>query len=119
MEPFPDEWELLALFATPPSLLDPEVPWRYNRLTFASVRGRDRIECVLEPGYGDVKFTWWHGAEQRLQLDLHWVRGLTVSTGGGRDALTLTFHNPQLLPLEIQLTPFIACTWGTTTQRSE
>ena len=38
MDPFPEEWELLALFESEPTLPISDVPWFYNRLTFQTKR---------------------------------------------------------------------------------
>jgi hypothetical protein len=43
MKPFPDEWKLLDLFEVEPRLLDPDVPWAYNEMTFETVRGSARL----------------------------------------------------------------------------
>ena len=48
MDPFPEEWELLALFEKEPVILDPEIPWRYNRLTFEIQRGGDKFHCAVD-----------------------------------------------------------------------
>jgi prepilin-type processing-associated H-X9-DG protein len=116
MNPFPNEWELLALFECEPVILDPNVPWAYNHLTFTSQRGQDSIVCVIEPGYSVVNFTWRYWRDVRVHLDLHWVQGIVIETGGGRDAMNLTFLDGHLRPLTLQLKPHISCIWGTNTE---
>ena len=114
MDPFPDEWQLLSLFETDPRILDPEVPWTFNHLAFETTRGADRIRCVIEPGYEQLDFTWWHNQSRHLALELHWVSGLTVVTGGGNDYMVALFRDHHLAELRLQLRPTIECSWGTT-----
>jgi hypothetical protein len=115
MKPFPDQYELLSLFESDPVLTDAKVPWAYNHLTFTRTIGESRIECEIEPGYETLKFRWvQHGAEV-MDLDLHWVSGLTVECDGGREALVAHFRERSgLLPLRIQFAPSIRVSWGTT-----
>ena len=116
MEPFPEKWELLSLFETEPTILAPGVPWVYNNLTFETTRGSDRILCLIEPGYECLNFTWWHNQTKHLALELHWVSGLTVVTGGGNDYLVATFRDQHLSQLRLQIRPAIECEWGTTNE---
>ena len=116
MEPFPEEWELLSVFEVEPQILDPGVPWAYNNLTFESTRGSNRILCVIEPGYERLEFTWWNNEAKHLTLNLHWVSGLTVRSGGGCDCLIASFRDPCLSPLRLQLKPTIECEWGTSNE---
>jgi len=116
MNPFPDDWELLALFESEPQISDRDVPWFYNCLTFETTRGTDHIRCKIEPGYEKFKLNWWQGRDERLTLELSWVRALRVVTGGGKDYLVLSFRDPHLLDLEFHLKPTIRLRWGTSNE---
>src|SRR3954464_324442 len=100
MNPFPEEWELLALFESEPTIADRDVPWFYNRLTFETKRGGDEIRCEIEPGYEILNIIWWRDGKEKMKLELHWVRGLRVVTGGGLDYLVATFRDQFLCDLE-------------------
>ena len=113
MDPFPEEWELLALFETEPTISDRDVPWFYNRITFETTRGNDHVRCWIEPGYESLEITWWQGRAEKMTLELHWVRSLRVVTGGGIDYLVASFRDPSLLDLEFHLKPEIKLRWGT------
>ena len=115
MDPFPEEWELLAFFESEPVILDPGIPWRYNELRFETRRGGDTFHCVIVGDYGRIKFQWWYRDELRVDLNLNWVRGMTIANGGGRDAMTLSFRDAYLLDLELQLRPHVCIQWGTDT----
>lgn len=116
MDPFPKEWELLALFESEPSIADRDVPWCYNVLTFETTRGSDRVCCEIEAGYEKIRLNWWHGQEQRLSLDLNWVSALRVITGGGKDYFVASFRDPHLLDLEFHLRPTICLRWATSVE---
>jgi hypothetical protein len=116
MNPFPDEWELLALFEAEPTISDRDVPWSYNCLTFETTRGDDHIRCKIEPGYETLDITWWQGSAEKMTLELHWVNGLRVVTGGGIDYLVASFRDQWLHDLEFHLKPQIKLRWGTATE---
>ncbi len=113
MNPFPEEWELFALFETEPTVVDRGVPWEYNTLIFETTRDQNHVRCEIEPGYEKLKLVWWNGSEERLTLQLNWVRGLRVVSGAGKDYLVATFRDPHLLDLEFHLKPTICLRWGT------
>lgn len=113
MNTFPEEWELLALFEVEPTITDRDVPWYYNRLTFETTRGDDHIRCEIEPGYEKLNIVWWRGAKEKMTLELNWVNGLRVVTGGGTDYLVASFREKHLLDLEFHLKPEVRLRWGT------
>jgi hypothetical protein len=98
---------LLALFEVEPIVADRGVPWLYNHMVFETTRIADRIRCEIEPGYEQIKIVWWHEERENMTLDLHWVRGLRVITGGGIDYMIASFRNPYLGDLEFHLKPEI------------
>ncbi len=114
MNPFPQDWELLALFESEPTLTDRDVPWFYGRLSFETTRGDHHIRCDIEPGNEILELRWWRGRHEIVALDLHWVRGLRVITGGGRDCLVAMFRDPHLADLKFQLKPTVTLRWATT-----
>ena len=115
MEPFPEEWQLLSIFETEPMLTDADMPWAYNRLIFDSQRGDDSIHCEIEPSYERLQIVWQRNGVDVVNLDLHWVRGMTIESGNGVERLTAEFRNAYLLPLEFQLKPTISVKWATDT----
>jgi hypothetical protein len=115
IEPFPQDWQLIGLFECEPSLLDPGVPWVYNRLRFLSVRDQERIECEIEPASEIVEIRWWQSGLLRLHLDLRWVRSLVVEESSEREALVAEFRYGRgfVYPLVLQLRPNVSVSWGT------
>jgi hypothetical protein len=115
IEPFPQDWQLIGLFECEPSLLDPDVPWVYNRLRFLTERGPDRVECEIEPASEIVEVRWWQSGLLRLHLDLRWVRSLAVEEGPVHEALVAEFRYGRgfVNPLVLQLRPHVSVSWGT------
>ncbi len=116
MNPFPEEWELLALFESEPTITDRDVPWSYNRLTFETKRGADEIRCEIEPGHEILNINWWHDGKEKLKLELYWVDGLRVVRGGGIDYLIARFRDQYSCDLEFHLKPEIHMRWATSTE---
>jgi hypothetical protein len=112
MNPFPEEWELLALFESEPTVTDRDVPRFYNRLTFETERGPDQVRCEIEPGYGILNIGWWHEGKEKMTLELQTVSGLKIVTGGGTDYLIAMFCNRCLWDLEFYLKPGIRLRWA-------
>jgi hypothetical protein len=116
MNPFPEEWELLALFEAEPIVIDRDVPRFYNRLIYETARGANIVRCEIEPGYEKLTLTCWRDSETWLSLDLSWVSGLRVVTGAGKDYLIASFRDPNLCDLEFHLKPVVCLRWGTSSQ---
>jgi hypothetical protein len=114
MKPFPDQYELIALFESEPAVTDAGVPWAYNHLAFKRTVGDSRIECEIEPGYQELRFRWFQRDAQLVDLDLHWVSGLTIESEKGREILVAHFRERSgLMPLRIQISPTVHVAWGT------
>ena len=116
MDPFPEEWELLSLFESEPTVTDCGVPWYYNCLVFDTIRGDDRVQCEIEPCYRRLKLRWWQAQKPLISLELNWVRSLRVVTGDGTDMLVVSFLDSHLLDLEFQLKPTICLRWATSSE---
>jgi hypothetical protein len=114
MTPFPPEHELIGLFESEPILTDKNVPWAYNHLTFMRTIGENTLHCEIEPGYETLKFLLVQRDVELVNLDLHWVSGITVETKPGMEALIVHYRNRAgLLPLRIQFRPTVHVAWGT------
>jgi hypothetical protein len=112
MNPFPNEIDLIQLFATEPELLEEGVPWAYNTLRFTTARGSDRVTCKLVPGYGELGFTWDRDGDRLLTIHLSEVSGLSCELSHATDALTVLLKGKNLGELRIQLRPRVEVQWG-------
>jgi hypothetical protein len=106
------------LFEVEPTVLDRDVPWAYNTLTFDTTRGEDRVVCEIQPGYGALRVCWSRKGADLVRLDLRRVTGLAVERAGGREVLIGTFDGNRLRPMRLQLRPAIQLSWGTTDEPS-
>jgi hypothetical protein len=113
MDPFPEEHELLWLFACEPELTDADLPWCYNSLRFKRTIGNDVIECEIVPALEELDLRWRQRGVEVMHLDLCRVSGLQVRVERGHDTLIATFpEKTHLYPLEVRLTPSVFVSWG-------
>jgi len=106
LKPFPEPHDLIAFFEVEPRVLDPGVPWAYNHLEFEVTRGADRINCVIEPGYGVLRVRWSRSADELAFLDFNTVRGLNLEESPTGQVLTATFdESSELTSVRIRLRP--------------
>ncbi len=114
MDPFPEQHDLISIFETEPEVLDPDVPWFYNRLTFVTHRGSDKVTCVIEPASRILQIDWSRNGERMVTLDLNWVESLEVVTEQPVETLTARFDpNVPLESCVLQLKPSVYVRWGT------
>lgn len=110
----PPEHELLELFEAEPVVLEPGMPWVYNSLTFTTQRGQDDVRCVLVPGYSEIELTWTRDGRVLVQLSVEHVEAVRAETDGSGERLVATFNEKaMLLPLILNLKPFVSVQWGT------
>src|SRR5205807_3947798 len=112
MKPFPEDHELVGFFEAEPKLTDRDVPWFYNRLTFATVRGHDRIVCDIEPGYGELVVSWDRSGKSVGRFSLSEVASLHVTSTGGEEFLVAKFRRNGLLDFKLYLKPYVQIEWG-------
>jgi hypothetical protein len=113
MDPFPALHDLVALFEAEPAYTDPGVPAVYNRLTFVTDRGADRVRCEIEPANGRVAFAWERGGVEVARGEFDDVAALRVEAERGREALVAELRTPAARPVRLQLRPAIHLSWGT------
>jgi hypothetical protein len=118
IDPFPQDWQLIGFFGCEPTLLDPGIPWVYNRVTFQTERNGELVVCEIEPASEIMDITWSQSGKVRLELKLSWVRSLAVVESAATEALVAEFRygGQYLLPLRLQLRPSVMVTWGTSAQ---
>jgi hypothetical protein len=112
----PPEHELLELFEVEPALRDQRIPWAYNTVTFTTQRGPDEVCCVLEPGFSEMELTWTRESRVVVQLRVGRVEAVRVETDSWGERFVAVFNEKaELLPLIVQLKPFVSVKWGTRT----
>lgn len=68
MKEFPEDYELLSFFETEPEVLDKEMKWYYNTLTFSIERSDEKVTVYISPAYGEIEIFW----ERNDVLMIHW-----------------------------------------------
>lgn len=112
MEPFPQDSDLRDLFGGDPLLLDPNLPWVRNVLSFESAVGPDTIECVIEPAYQTLTLRWIRRDRELVYLDLERVAGIEVDRYRGRASLIVRFDPATSRgQVRIQIRPAVHVTW--------
>lgn len=113
MEEFPELYELLGFFESEPEITDRDVPIHYNRLTYRTVRGDNKIYCAIEPAYGQIVLIWENAEASVASLTLEQVSGLRVVSERGTEKIVAHFApKTSLLDFEFQLKPSIHIKWG-------
>lgn len=103
---FPELFELIGFFEAEPVLTDQSEEWYYNHLAFTTVRGRDRIECEMEPSNFLIKLRWYQDEKEMLDLILETMTSLTIETQGGLEVMRVRFSSEEGL-LIVELKPLI------------
>jgi len=112
MDPFPPDYELAGFFEAEPTILDRGVPWFYNRLTYVTVRGADRIVCDIEPGYRQMVVSWDRDGQSIGRFALSEVASLHITSERGSEFMTAKFQPDGLLDFKLWLRPCIQVEWG-------
>jgi hypothetical protein len=113
MDPFPEEYELISFFEGEPEVLDHGVPWCYNRLTFRTKRGENKICCAIEPGYGILIFSWEQRDKSIASINLEKITSIEIISEKGIEKLLAKFDQEiGLMDFELELKPNVNIKWG-------
>jgi hypothetical protein len=114
IDPFPSQHELISLFESEPRLTDPDLPWTYNTLNFELIRGDERVEVEIHPGYEQLAFRWLRGSDELAIFELRAVKGLEIDQSHETESLVVKFsEGSNLRDLRIRVRPSFHLLWGT------
>jgi hypothetical protein len=99
----PDQGRLAEVLGDP-QLLDRDVPWAYNTLSWQVERGDDHLELTLEPGYQRIALLWSTLGKTLVSLDVGAVLDLRIRHDPKSVALVFETRSIQL---RVQLAPAI------------
>jgi hypothetical protein len=99
----PDQGRLLEVLGDP-QLLDDDVPWAYNTLTWQVERGDDHLELKLEPGYQRIALLWSTLGKTLVSFDVGALSDLRIQHDPKSVALVFKTRSIQL---RVQLAPGI------------
>ncbi|RRB06273.1 hypothetical protein [Larkinella rosea] len=68
MQEFPEDFELISFFEIEPEVLDPDLPWFYNTITFKKIIENETLYCSFSPAYGDLDLTLLHNEQPKIVL---------------------------------------------------
>jgi hypothetical protein len=106
MQKFPENVELLDFFNSEPKLTDPDVPWVYNRLSFSSKLGEERVDCVIDnPG---LEVRWFRQDVEIAFVEFFSVEDLSIQEYPGGKVLVAEGVGPdEDCTFRLQLRPRI------------
>ena len=115
MRPFPEDYELLGFFEVEPTVLDKEVPWAYNELTFKTEASNGILETRMQTGSEIMEIKWFQDNNLVLHLELVGVFKIEIGDGNNgieHNTLVASFRNDDIDKLIIKVRPYICFKWG-------
>jgi len=112
MRPFPENFELESFFECEPDILDRDVPWAYNELTFNSKAENGILKIKMVTGSEIMDIIWYQGNHTVLNFKLKGVHSLQVVDEIKYDTLIAKFRNQDTDDLIIKIRPVISIAWG-------
>lgn len=115
MHQFPEDYELIGFFEVEPEVLDKDIPWAYNELTFISNSTNGTLIVKMVSGSEIMHIEWKQDENVVLELELKGVLGLTVGDGKNgysMNTLVAKFRDSNVKSLFITIRPLITFKWG-------
>lgn len=81
MDPFPDDHELISFFEVKPQVIDADVVWFYNHLTFRGEAGGVPYAMEISPSNGEVDFRIGDPVSPVVNLSLKEVSSIELNDG--------------------------------------
>jgi hypothetical protein len=102
---FPQLSELVGFFECEPALLDADVPWFVNRITFAAVRGDVTVQAIFEPAEGFMDISLRAAGQEIAAAQVRALGDVTLHQDAGRETLSATFGSDYKSRLWLSLKP--------------
>jgi hypothetical protein len=115
MHQFPENYELVGFFEVEPEVLDENVPWVYNELTFTSNSSNGSLITKMVTGSELMNIRWLQHGNEVLNIDLKGVLSLVVGSSTNEyeiNTLVASFRDPNVSKLFIKIRPFVSVSWG-------
>lgn len=79
LNPFPEDYELIALFESEPIVLDNEIPWYYNYLLFKLIRDGIILGLSMEPACNRINIRMSNERQGTLiEIGYESIRGIEI-----------------------------------------
>lgn len=113
MNPFPADHELISIFCSEPEILDKNVPWFYNEITFRGSQNDLAYTVIIDPAYGDLEIRIGHPNHPITHLSLTEVTGLRLHENSHEAVITASFpEDSGRGMLKLRLRPFLGIEWA-------
>ena len=115
MHQFPEDYELVGFFEVEPEVLDKDVPWAYNELTFHSSSSNGDLITKMVTGSELMNIRWLQNGSEVLNIDLKGVLSLVIGSPTNEyeiNTLVASFRGSNVSKLFIKLRPYISVKWG-------
>ena len=83
----PSEPDLIAFFGCEPALIDPDVPWAYNTLSFTTACDGLAVTCSISPSYEVVLVVIGDAAAPLVSAELRGFESLSVTCDAQREEM--------------------------------
>jgi hypothetical protein len=112
MNPFPADHELLSIFCSEPEILDADVPWFYNELTFrGNCDGLDYL-VKISPADGELEIRIGQPSNPITHLSVTDVTGLLLHESHNEAVMMATFPQDSGRGiLKFRLKPALSIEW--------
>jgi len=89
MKNFPEDFELISFFESEPKVLDTDIPWFYNTLTFSLTKGNENLIVHISPAYGDLEIYLHQKGELKLNWRFYQVIELIIDRNKSSECLRI------------------------------
>ena len=112
MKNFPENYELVSFFECEPDILDDDIPWEYNEITFHSKSENGTLDVKMYMGSEKMSVVWSQNKKNVLDLSLSGTQTIEVIDQSKMDTLIVKFRSDTVKNLVIKIRPFISIVWG-------
>jgi hypothetical protein len=96
------EWELLAFFEVEPAMLDPDLPWPVNNVTYRFVAGDVIVIFSVAPAYRDFTLTVERAGAKEIALTAASVCDIRYHEDRGSEYLEILLAQNERLELRLK-----------------
>lgn len=86
-----EELDLLGFFGVEPEVLDPDIPWPYNRFVYSLICGSTSVFFALEPAHKELRIILKNGDVKFYELNAVAIEDVCYRNDNGRETLEIIF----------------------------
>ena len=96
MRNLPEDYELLSFFEVEPVVLDKDIPWHYNILTFRTEKNNEKLTVHISPAYGDFEIYWELDDELRLHWKLYNIEAIMIEKKDDKEYMRIVMKDENI-----------------------